>query len=385
MKSLIRSAFLAALLSLGLFSNLLQAGWMDEFEARESREWRTPAHRIADSGYWVHTSRQPLRTIYWVDSNRVIFIGGTRAEWERYLKEGFGGYAPYLYVWDTQANRVSVHSKLKEINTPCYSRGYISYRVSDDSDDQLILKSGLFGQETERLLDKKHFWPEVLKSRGMLYSKLRCKEYPYADILIGEKRGLFPLLEGHGFLDIYADPFIQGRKTEPVRWFVDRNSTNPMELPIIKYQTAEYMVSYVDWMDSYLIATNNQTLHRCTNQPAGGRKMCRSAYIMKPGVATEMLNVPHDRNITDNLNPSFPMKVGMLILSGSISHTGPGKAGVYIWTGRDKMHRVIAGSTDAAALSPDGCKLAVAIDPRDHGGPDRYYLKMIDFCVKEGK
>ena len=74
----------------------------------------------------------------------------------------------------------------------------------------------------------------------------------------------------------------------------------------------------------------------------------------------------------------------MVFLSRSVAPNRPGKAGVYVWSG-DTVHRVAAGLPEAASLSPDGYKLAVAIDPRDHGGPNRYYLKMIDFCVKGGK
>lgn len=371
------------LLGLSLASGLPQAGWLDDVKASLPGGWGVPPHRIVDSGYWVRTYL-PHRTIYWVDSDRVIFVGGTRAEWERFTKEGFDAYVPYLYIWDTRSNQVSIHSKIDNSSIPCYSQGYIRYYVPGGTNDQRVLKSGPFGQETETLDDRKHNTVEVRKSRGMLYSELRCKEYAEADVRISPTRLLFPLLDGHGYLNINFNAFVPDEKYEPVFWLKDRENL-PVELPIRKYETAWTNVSYVEWSNTYVIEIDlaRDRVHNSTGD--WPKNVPRPVYLMKPGGAVQQVNLPYIDRVTSNASYFFPMRSGMAFLSKSVAPNKPGKAGVYIWAGGDSVHRVAEGLPKAAALSPDGCKLAVAIDPRDHGGPNRYYLKMIDFCAKGNK
>ena len=375
-------AMLTALaIGLGLFSGLLQAGWMDEIKANLPGKRGAPPHRIVDSGYWVRTYL-PHRTIYWVDSDRVIFVGGTRAEWERFIKEGFGAYVPYLYIWDTRSNHVAIHSKIDDSSIPCYSQGYIRYYVPGGTDDQRILKSGPFGQETETLVGRKHNTVEALYNQGMQYSELRCKAHTIADVRISPTRLLFPLLDGHGYLNINFNSFVPDERHEPVFWLKDRESP-PIELPIKKYETAWTAVSYAEWSDTYVLVTE-LAKNRVHNPGDWPRNVLRPVYLLKPGGDVQRVDLPYVHDITSNTRQIFPARTGMVFLSRSVAPNRPGKAGVYVWSG-DTVHRVAAGLPEAASLSPDGCKLAVAIDPRDHGGPNRYYLKMIDFCVKGGK
>ena len=372
-----------ALFSLGMFSGPLQAGWLDDVKASLPGGWGAPPYRVVDAGYWLQTG-DPHRMVNWIDQDRVIFVGGPLTELGRVQREGYGRYPVHLFVWDTSKNRVEVHSKIESVHGLCYRGGYIRYFLPVNTDEHLILKSGPFGQETETIVDRKHDTVEARKNRGMLYSELRCKEYPYADILIGEKRGLFPLLEGHGYLDIYADPFIPDRKMEPVRWYRDRTSP-PVDLPIIKLETGESLVSYIEWSSNYVIETRRarDQVHNSTGD--WPKNVPRPVYLMKLDGSIKQINLPYINGITSNGGDFFQLRAGLAFLSRSVVPNRPGKAGVYIWTGGDAVHRALPGEPAAAALSPDGCKLAVAIDPRDHGGPNRYYLKMIDFCSKGGK
>lgn len=373
-----------ALFSLGMLSGPLQAGWLDDVKASLPGGWGAPPYRVVDSGYWAEYSySMPNNGLNWVDNDRVIFVGGSRADWERYIKRGSDAYVPYLFSWDTRSNRVVIHSQIARLNIPCFSRGYIRYYLPGGTGDQRVLKSGPFGKETETLVDRKHNTVEVLSLQGLQYSELRCKPFSIAEARISPKRLLVPLLEGHGYLDISADPFIPDEKMEPVRWYRDRKSS-PVDLPIIKDETAKSMVSYTEWSNTYIIATERARYYAHNSTGDWPKNVPRPLYLMKPGGEVEQLNLPYVRDLS-SARRFYSAKIGIAFLAGRVAVNGPGKAGVYIWTGGDAVHRALPGETAAAALSPDGCKLAVAIDPRDHGGSDRYYLKMIDFCAKGGK
>lgn len=371
------------LFSLGMFSGTLQAGWLDDVKASLPGGWGAPPYRVVDSGYWVQTG-DPHRMVNWIDQDRVIFVGGSRAEWERFSKEGFEAFVPYLYVWDTKTNRVGIHSKIRNVHGLCFRGGYIRYYMPGGTGDQSILKSGLFGQETETMVDRKQNTVEARRSRGMLYSELRCKEYAEADVRISPTRLLFPLLDGHGYLNINYNSSVPDEKHEPVFWLKDRDSP-PVELPIRKYETAWTNISYMEWSNTYVIETDRARNRVQQSTGDWPKNVPRPVYLMKPGGLVQQVNLPYVYRVTSNASYFFPMRSGLAFLSKSVSSNQPGKAGVYVWTGGDALHRVAEGLPKAAALSPDGCKLAVAIDPRDHSGPNRYYLKMIVFCAKGGK
>ncbi|HXF65556.1 MAG TPA: hypothetical protein VNK67_02500 [Burkholderiales bacterium] len=326
-------------------------------------------YEIKDSGYLGRPSGIQ-QDIYWLDNNRVIFIGAKPGD----VVEPIAGVKQIrygLFVWDLSAGTVKRHHEADIANgNLCVFRGYI--RLSYTSDHRLspvaqrwYVFEGPFGKEKLRLVGEQE--REESRQYERVLNSYTCREYRRSELpALGYR--VEPLLEGE-FISREREPI----GTEMVHWaYWPRNGS-----PVLLNMTPEAIgiERYSEYLDSYV-------LHEYPRGVVFSDTVIRRWWLM-------------DRNggIRDFTPPTgpwmrgstfvMPTKRGLLLVSHAIRGGGNGAAGAYLQD-RKGLFRIIDGLPESFDISPDGCRTALAISQWSRDKPVTPWVKAVNLCTKGG-
>lgn len=353
-----------------------------EASAQSALEWLKkklrpqPTYPVITSGYWVKdVAHRGL--IDWIDNDRIIFVGGSYEGWDHNKSNPTA-----LYVFDVKSRTVA---KLSDVAGYCFKPTEIRYTLKRTPDAVVIrvIKRGEPAPETEitRPVSELRAEGEKSKARKLQRHPLYCGGYSPRE-LAGENwdryklKRIYPLLEGHGYLDFFGNHPRSGEPpfdTEPARWFPP-NGAPPIDLPMQKRAIAR--VSYSEWKGAYILRGWLGRAPPLYQPPARNERwpaeLPLPIWLLKPDGSVESHEIPYS-NWIENYNRILPTQAGYVVTKDVNTQD----AGLHIVVGKDLV-RLVGGSTTALTVSPDGCGVAVAIttDFNNRNGG----LKVIEVC-----
>lgn len=347
----------------------------------QSRASSSAPNPVQETGYWVKAG-PTHRLVDWIDNNRIIFVGGPFEGWDHNKINPTA-----IYTYDISSTTVT---KLADGITYCFKPHEIRYTLKQSADAVVVrtFKRKESNSETEVTRSRAEIEAEGQKSKalGLKPHPLQCGGYNPQELAGGNWEqyrliGVFPLLDGHGYLDIFGrhpnfkePPF----DTEPVRWFPSNGGT-PINLPMPKRAISR--IDYSEWNNMYVMRGWSGRAPPLYEPPAKNERWPKGVglpvWLLRPNGVTEKQEIPYS-NWIESYNRLFPTRAGFLVTRDVNSK----EAGVYLVV-KSELVRLVVGSTVGVAVSPDGCKVAVAIttDFNNRNGG----LKVVNVCEAKGR
>lgn len=324
-----------------------------------SRSTESP-YPVSDTGTWVKGF--PGQNIYWVDDEALIFTTTLTGRAPRAGKPG--GWAVYRWRLGETPSLLK-----RDVLILCYGHRIaweIEVRAGDDA-----YWSGEPGREE-------------IAQPGRWFDEMNCRwraEQPGES----QARAVAVLLDGEGYLEL-GSSYPDFKRNAPV--VLHRSGgRDPVALPFGRWDI--HAPRYYAFRDAYFL--DGQYFDDKTNAWVGDWPRAvrhRVWWLTSAGeVAYEDLPLgPWNEGGGSVL--VAPVKTGYFVIyhGGDRSAKDPGKQGGYL-VAHGKATKVLDGYILSPAVSPDGCRLAVAHAPsffNDRSDENnRRTLKVIDFC-KQG-
>jgi len=309
-----------------------------------------------DTGYEII----PLITtpsVYWLDNNKLLFSG---------MRAGRGPRKDLrkISVWNAQTNSFQIYADASSV---CFSDGFISYRVHvDKAAGTETVREGPLGSEIE--------FVRPLAPRGAIRSNLTCRTHNRSDLSPPPslRRLIVILRPGDGYLDL--GPSDINEKRTPLRNLV-LHGRDQLPLPLPMTWDEDFLTSgvvYSAYRKAYVLKPR---------APRGALDMRGpwpkaqplTVYLMWADGRTETVLIPYLP--AEFLSNPRPIKGGWIFGGGNFYKS----SGLYVFSDTG-VSKIDAGLVKEIAVTPDGCRAAVAIqnDHLDAGTPTR--LKIFDFC-----
>jgi hypothetical protein len=331
---------------------------------------------VRESGYWT-CETGPSPCVYWLDDSRVIF-NGAKPDDILLSQEGRRVWNHANYIWNLNTNAVSRYGDARRA-TLCYADGYVRYERQEG--DEFVTYAGPIGREAAIRRRAKNEPVRQAEEEIGWNTQLSCGAYlprsPYP--LSGQKIGL---KKGHGFL--YLGDQTRDSKSKPVGYFRHGASTS-LDLPIARWQLSPATVvpSRID--ASYLLF-GPQRSHQ-----GAGWNLCpevaveRTLYRLALDGNTSEITIPAHESFRCYVSRFELVRGGVLVFKGG-GHTRNLDLSKLYFIDGDKIIEVVRGVITDHDVSPNGCRLAVAVSSaKDARRPSsapiyRGHLKVVDFC-----
>jgi hypothetical protein len=264
----------------------------------------------------------------WIDNQVLLLVA----------YEGTGRRA--LYSWDTRTNRVN---KIADpVGALCAYRGFVSYAISRDG--IWFRREGKVGEEIE-LVEPKSLDPNYVVFRCHLIPRDQWPyEWPYL------------ALEAGGILKFPSRG--EDRSKVPLKLIPDASNT-PIELPIFSDQMLTASTSYSEYLNAHWITRHTGR----TSETEAGR-----IWVIYPDGRVKTVDVPPGPWVS--LSGNYPVRDGWVFANFN---------GLYYWSGSE-VKKLLHGTTEAVAVSPSGCGLAVKIGPPSAMADLDHSFKIVDLC-----
>ncbi len=295
-------------------------------------------------------------TAYWLDNDRVLFIGGKPGVFEK-LPDGRQPHKRFLMEWNTSTGEVKTHAEMgADSNALCYDRGYVRYGFS--TGNRTVSKAGLLGQEVD-------ITTSVLKDgvTRRRVNPLTCREYDQQFVRSTYGEGFLPLKEERSYLGGRPDAlqrkmsvYITAVNGEQRELLVPVLGTNP--------RWSEYAGAYV--------LRRSEDLFSAT-------KTTGKLWLLMPSGATKEFDIPAGPWFRGSTSYGIT-KRGIFMRSHAIANFGNGDAGGYLIEA-NKPERFIEGYIFSFSVSPDGCKIALNIKSAGEAD-DRAEMVMANVCAR---
>jgi hypothetical protein len=224
------------------------------------------AFPIVDSGAWVRSGGNPV--IYWMDSDRVLFLGHDR------IKPQTGGEIRFAILQWVVGNQITVVRR--DVDSLCYRPGQIRFVVSDKRTRTRTVYQGPLGKE------------EPVQSKS--YDALNCDSSFDPKFSIGNRR-IRKLRPGDGYLDLGPASNREAADTVPLIYMTSDGKR--IELPFAQRDLIRG-IQYYDFQNAYFFLLGYRPMGQtgATNVwPPGIRA---KAYWMWPDGRTELVEFPGD-------------------------------------------------------------------------------------------
>jgi len=314
---------------------------------------------IVDSGY----TRVPgtlNKSLYWIDNRRVLFHGSDEKPALPGATQPKPKHFP-LYVWDTAENVVIPYAYTGSVVAFCLKDGYIRYLIHRD--EKGYVRRGKLGEERESVLPPEPENPDL----ALKVNPFTCREYRDVDRPRTETLSFTPLRDDHGYWGFnYAS-----RDSDKPLLFLPRDAKEPIALPIEAQENG--------WME-YSAFANAYVIWRLAGDAKyHGRPT--NVWLLYPTGRVETIEVP--KGPWTAPGGYAPSRAGLIMFSRALTTgAGPGDAGAYVVNGK-RVDKVIAGLVEDFDVSPDGCKIAISVNPYT-SQMRRTGIKMIDVCKTGG-
>jgi hypothetical protein len=301
----------------------------------------------------------------WMDNERILMRVDTR---KRINSPGGGQYATfdlisYNYKTGERHNYGRVGQQI------CYADGYISHTRADDDDNNIIIAVyGELGNETTRKIQR----GEMSFDRGPRGSCRPWSKRPQRPTWAGEKTQIWFLWPRLGVIDCQTravNPFTKSIKAR----FHRPDDAVGVALPFSCEEVSGYeRLRYYPYKGAYF-ALEYDYRHPWPE----GRD--RRAFWLYPDGRVETITFRYSQAIREYAIP---------VVNGVLAFSHPANRAddywVYFLTA-NSSRRMFRGDA-RGATSPDGCKVAMLLDPdfkkkiRSHEVKTPVSLKIIDFC-----
>jgi hypothetical protein len=352
-------------------------------DALKSKLAGKPPYPVLEPGYWVKAG-PTHRLVDWIDNNRVIFVGGSFEHWDHNKLNPTA-----IYTYDIRSKAVI---KLADGITYCFKPTEIRYTLKQSP--EVVVGRTIKRNSPDPEIDVTRTRAEIeaesqkARTRGFIDQPLYCGGFSPREMAGDnwEKYQLvriFPLLEGHGYLDLFGThpnlkepPF----DTEPVRWFPP-NGGAPINLPMPKRAVKGYQIEYSEWKNAYILRGSGRLPPPQYELTAKDQRWPTGkpfpVWLLNFDGSIETLEIPYSSWI-GNYGRILLSHVGFVVTRDINTR----EAGLYLVVRKDLV-RLVAGGTVGVAVSPDGCKVAVAIttDFNNRNGG----LKVVNVCEGKGR
>lgn len=320
------------------------------------------AHFPSTSSGMIARSRGD-RELYWLDNDRVVFIGSKAGETR--IEKGQQFPRNDLFVWNIAKDDIRRVAELTSTSEICLaSDKYVRYHF--EKDGVQIVRFGEFSRTHEAELDVQAIKDEILS-----VSPISCREYNPK--LLRKRYGnwALPLLNRGEYLDRSS-----GDTSEPMRYFPSDGSAQ-ISLATIPKRKVRSIPRYSEYLKKYVF----QEVRSRTG----------------PDTSYRLWLLDHRGKVTEAILPAGPWMAGSVGASPAhgnrwvmFSHAldtakgGIGAAGIYLIDGA-RADRIAKGYPHAFAVSPDGCKVVTAIETEPRQEKSQPVVWMFDMCAKRGK
>jgi hypothetical protein len=301
----------------------------------------------------------------WMDNERILMIERTGKIVARPNGGGRIQYRLISYNYKTTERQDygSVGGR------PCYADGYISYYLEDDTDNKhVIAVYGPLGNETRRRVEKGEIWFE----EGARGSCRPWSELPKRPSWANEKTTIWFLWPRFGLIDCRTQLVSPLAKNVKAR-FYRSSEGDGIELPFSCYEVSGYgTLQYHPFKKAYFAFEFD-----FRNPWPKGRN--RRGFWLFPDGHVETLTFPYSQAIRYS---AVPVADGIL----AFSHPADRKDDYWVYFLTPQSSKRLFRGSAKGITSPDGCKVAMLIDPdfkakvssRDVKTPVE--LKILDFC-----
>jgi hypothetical protein len=203
------------------------------------------------------------------------------------------------------------------------------------------------------------------------------------------ERERLPLRDEHGYLDWGVLRGLPGHEESHQNTLIHLyvpGASKGVPLPIGRHEVWNTDISYVTFRKAYFFPSvsyfdkDKGPVHGAQwpkNQP-------HPVWFVEPNGKTERIEIPHSPFEGHGNLSFYATRAGILVASHRTGGMGkPGLAGGYLVQGTN-VTKTVAGFVTNVLVSPDGCKVALRLDPYDTlKGIDRWErvtVQMIDVC-----
>ena len=310
----------------------------------------------------------------WLDNDRLLFVGQPIAEiLVRFEKKATAKRRNLrFYIWNTRTNDVQTYKEVGEWGRFCYDEvgNFIRYLVPGRRD---ALMEGEFGKEREVKIDPAEHTAEGRAARGVFFHDLTCREYPYApkDSGVAERR-VFPLHLNHGVLDVWGTQ----ADARPIKLFTS-DYRQKIEIPLPRRGIAPSKIYYSHHRGAYVLSGFTAPPSFSNNWGSWPKGVNQPVFLLSPdGKLALGGEIPWREGARAALAVYFTVK-GLVYATGRPQEN----KGFFLVSGGKAIRLLKAvgpRSISAGGVSPDGCKLAVAISM--DGANKSGGVKVIDLC-----
>jgi hypothetical protein len=318
-----------------------------------------------DSKVWG--SGASLQAPTWLDAKQVLFLSAPGFKVNEALRA--------LAIWELDG-KARVYRE--NVNHYCYRDGVIAYKALDPADKGLVRGTWYAGSIGNERVVRKDAGGDIAR----LYDPINCK-FAGSQELQGKRpnRGIVPLLEKHGYLDLRAAQSPTGVQQNGLVQFVRADTRAAIKMP---FGSREFNTSigYFEFAGAYLI----RSIYFDAGKGAvvfpwpAGRE--RPLWTLKPDGSIARQAFPKGPWTGKDDPAVYLTRAGLVLVrrGGIFDKTD----GVYLADGGGLQH-LLAGRAGPVGVSPDGCSIAFTHAPSveddvEDAKENRRTLKVLRLC-----
>lgn len=334
-----------------------------------------PAYRIVESGYYI--DRIPPTVFGWADNERFVFKGVLPSE-----RDQTELASPLIKIWDTAKNSVTPYKNLRHA---CFKDRKIRYAEKGNEPEKsgkYVWWEGPLGKE--RRFEKAN---EPRTSDSEFRFATRPKSPFHCGLIFRDEldpptkdasRNFIVLRDGDGYLDIGTN--LVGKRREEqefgrkILWYHPRvPQGKELNIPLA-YDFGLTLPRYSSFANNYVLVPSAPS----AKTEKGGESIY---YVLNPGSLTA------ERRSVPRFAPSGGFTQGRIEFGKvGVVFTGSGDpwhqwAGIYLFSD-GKVTRIERGSMTDLNVSPDGCKVAYAIQTRNTEMGTPIEVKLTNICSR---
>jgi hypothetical protein len=342
----------------------------------QSPEHSTVKPNVSDTGYEIiHMILTP--SLYWVDNNRLLFAGIKTVDMQAAIaaKElDRVARLKKLYLWDGASKSVRLYA---DAQSACFSNGEIHYQVRVDKEaGKFVVKEGPFGSERE--VEKPLLSNEELRNAPRVRNDVTCKTHLRAELVPPplSTREIVVLRDGDGYLDLGPErPYLEERRARPRNLTLYQARTGKA-IPLPMTWDEDFSPSettYSEFRNAYVLRPREPRGAPLGVSGPWPKDQPLVVYLLFPDGRVESVSIPYWPS--EYLTHPRPVKSGWIFGGGNFYKA----SGLHLFDGK-VVSKFDIGLVKEIAVSPDGCKAAVAIQNKhlDMGTPTN--LRVFDFC-----
>jgi len=331
--------------------------------------------RSSSVAFGVRTIGGP-EEIQWLDNDRVLFVGYKVLE----SKTSDGAKPeveplPAIYIWNVRSNTYERHASLPPRWFICFNRGFIAYATEQRPDGgPRAWRAGMLGHE-EPVPDEIATNEKALKPcLGWPREEPRVEDPTAVAISLAPEDGYIKIGEGPR-LDDAVTPENQDTPVELVR----PGANGSIALPIWKKEMQGLApMRFSKFADKYVLVPRYARSHKNyrAHTPWPHDEPI-PIYLISHDGRVEVVELPAGSPIPYG---AYPTRRGLLWASNNAPTGNSRQAGAWLLD-HGRVQKIFDHMVSAIGVSPDGCKVAYAVNDYDRSTIDVVHL--MNLCGAE--